>query len=119
MATGRLCQTASFIDDGSGSTAKGTVRELVDTCLGPYNGEKQLGYACTLNVETLASKKCEGPSEQKANLFLCSHAFIDDFSPWEPLNNVVLRQFTGGNNITAARKNLSEFVFKFRGQLFL
>ena len=65
LATGRLYQTASFIDDGSGSTAKGTVRELVDSCLGPYNGDRQLGYTCTLNVETLASKKCEGPSGRR------------------------------------------------------
>jgi hypothetical protein len=72
-----------------------------------------------LTVESLASKKCEGPTEQKANLFLCSHAFIDDFSPWEPLNNVVLRQFSGGNMITAARKNQPELVFRFAGQVYL
>jgi hypothetical protein len=87
--------------------------------VGVFNGREQLGYSCTLNVETLASKRQEGPTEQKANMFLCSHAFIDDFSPKEPLNNVTLRQLTGGNNLTAARKNMPEFVFKFYGQLFL
>jgi hypothetical protein len=119
QANGNLCQTVSFIDEGSGSTAKGTVRALVDTCLGQFNGDKQLGYSSTLNVESLASKKGEGPTEQKANLFLCSHAFIDDFSPWEPLNNVVLRQFSGGNMITAARKNQPELVFRYTGQIYL
>ena len=116
---GALCQTASFVDDGSGSTCKGTVRELVETCIGVHNGKEQAGYSCTMTVETLATKKAEAPSEQKANLFLCSHGFIDDFSPNEPLNNVALRQLTGGNNLTAARKGACEQVFKFRGQIFL
>ncbi len=116
---GSLCQTVSFIDDGSGSTSKGTVRELVESCVGVHNGKEQIGYSCTLNVEALANKKAEAPSEQKANLFLCSHAFIDDFSPNVPLNNVALRQLTGGNNLTAARKGGAEGVFKFRGQIYL
>ena len=116
---GKLCQSASFVDDGSGSTGKGTIRELVDSCLGVHNGKDQTGYVCTLNVEALATKKSEAPSEQKANLFLCSHAFIDDFSPNKPLNNVALRQLTGGNNLTAARKHQGEIIFKFKGQLIL
>jgi hypothetical protein len=107
------------VDDGSGSTGKGTIRELVDSCLGVHNGKDQTGYVCTLNVEALATKKSEAPSEQKANLFLCSHAFIDDFSPNKPLNNVALRQLTGGNNLTAARKHQGEIIFKFKGQLIL
>jgi hypothetical protein len=114
-----LCQSASMIDDGRGSTGKGTTRELIELGVGVYTGREQLGYSCTLNVETLASKKQEGPTEQTANMFLCSHAFIDDFSPREPLNNVTLRQLTGGNNLKAARKSMPEFVFKFYGQLFL
>jgi hypothetical protein len=116
---GSLCQTASFVDDGSGSTCKGTVRELVEACIGVHNGKEQVGYSCTMTVETLSTKKAEAPSEQKANLFMCSHAFIDDFSPNEPLNNVALRQLTGGNNLTAARKGAAEQVFKFKGQIFL
>jgi hypothetical protein len=119
QAKSNLCQTVSFLDEGSGSTAKGTVRALIEACLGAYAGEKQLGYCSTLTVESLAQKKCEGPTEQKANLFLCSHAFIDDFSPWEPLNNVALRQFSGGNSITAARKGMPEIVFRFVGQVYL
>ncbi len=67
---GALCQSASFVDDGSGSTVKGTVRELVETCVGDHNGKEQLGYSATLNEEALASKKAEAPSEQKANLSL-------------------------------------------------
>ena len=66
---GNLCQGVPFVDDGSGSTAKGTVRELVDSCLRVHNGKEQTGYVCTLNVEALASKKDEAPSEQKSNLF--------------------------------------------------
>ena len=118
-APGALCQTATFLDDGSGSTGKGTLRELVESCDGVHNGKEQLGYACTLTAEALCSKKCEAPSEQKANLFLSAHSFIDDFSPNTPLNNVALRQLTGGNNLTAARKNAAEHVFKFNGQLYL
>ena len=118
-APGALCQTATFLDDGNGSTGKGALRELVETCDGVHNGKEQLGYACTLTAEALCSKKCEAPSEQKANLFLCAHSFIDDFSPNTPLNNVALRQLTGGNNLTAARKNAAEHVFKFNGQLYL
>ena len=118
-APGKLCQSVSFIDDGSGSTGKGSNRELVETCLGVHNGRDQLGYCCTLNVEALAAKTAEGPSEQKANLFGCSHAFIDDFSPNAPLNNTVLRQVTGGNNLTAARKHAGEVIFKFKGQVIL
>lgn len=52
-------------------------------------------------------------------MFLCSHTFVDDFSPIEPINNVALRQLTGGNNLSAARKHAAEHVFKFRGQLIL
>jgi hypothetical protein len=108
-----------MVDDGSGSTGKGTTRELIEMSAGVHNGREQLGYTATLNVETLACKKNEGPTEQKSNMYLCSHAFIDDFSPKEPLNNVTLRQLTGGNNLTAARKNGAELVFKFPGQLIL
>ncbi len=66
---GALCQSASFVDDGSGSACKGTVRELVDVCVGVHNGKEQMGYSCTLNVEALTSKKAEAPNEQKSNLF--------------------------------------------------
>jgi phage/plasmid-associated DNA primase len=35
------------------------------------------------------------------------------------LNNVTLRQLTGGNNLTAARKHQGEVIFKFKGQIVL
>ena len=106
------------MDDGSGSTGKGTARELIDTCLGVFNGDAQRGYTCTLTAQALTTKG-EAPSEQRSNLYLCSHAFVDDFSPEEPINNPTLRQYTGGNNITAARKHKGDVIFKFKGQVIL
>lgn len=117
--TGVRCQVSTFKDAGDGSTAKGTLRELCESSLGTYNGDAQLGYSCVLTQETIQTKKQEAPSEQTSNLFLCKHAWVDDFKPSKPLCTAVLRQLSGGNNITAARKHGREHQFKFRGQLFL
>ena len=112
-------QIATFMDDGEGSTCKGTLRELCDSCLGVFTGEGQLGYCAVIKQETIILKKGESPSEQLSNLFLCKHAWLDDFSTQKALNNAVLRSLCGGNNLTAARKHCKEQVFKFSGQFFL
>jgi len=117
--TGVRCQVATMKDNGDGSTAKGTLRELCEESLGTYNGEVQLGYSCVLKQETIQTKDREAPSEQQSNLYLCKHAWVDDFKPTKPLCTAVLRQLSGGNNLTAARKHGREYQFKFRGQLFL
>ena len=117
--TGVRCQVATMKDNGDGSTAKGTLRELCEESLGTYNGEVQLGYSCVLKQETIQTNDREAPSEQTSNMYLCKHAWVDDFKPSKPLCTAVLRQLSGGNNITAARKHGRENQFKFRGQLFL
>jgi len=117
--TGTRCQIATFKDGGGGSTAKGTVRELAEQCLGCNNGDTQRGYVAVLSQETLQVRDSEGPSEQKSNLFLTKHAWVDDFKPTKPISTAVLRQISGGNNITQARKHAKEFTFKFDGQTIL
>eukprot|EP00969_Alexandrium_andersonii_P270059 11936730-Alexandrium_andersonii.AAC.1 len=117
--TGLRCQVATMKDSGDGSTGKGTLRELCEACLGTFNGDAQLGYSAVLKQEVLQVKDKEAPSEQTSNMYLCKHAWVDDFKPSKPLCTAVLRQLSGGNSITAARKHGREVTFKFRGQLFL
>ena len=117
--TGVRCQVATLKDCGDGSTGKGTLRELCEECLGTFNGDAQLGYSAVLKQETLQTKDKEAPSEQTSNMYLAKHAWVDDFKPTKPLCTAVLRQLSGGNNITSARKHGREQTFKFRGQLFL
>ena len=116
---GPRTQVVTFMDEGDGSTGKGTLRELCDECLGLHSGGLQRGYSAVLKQETLVVRKNEGPSEQLSNVNQCRHAWVDDFAPTVPLSTAVLRQLSGGNNITAARKNAKELAFKFTGQLFL
>lgn len=116
---GPRTQVASLMDSGDGGTGKGTLRDLCEECLAPNNGGTQRGYAAVLKQETLQVKKTEGPSEQISNTFQCRHAWVDDFAPTVPLSTAVLRQLSGGNNITAARKHGKEVAFKFSGQLML
>lgn len=116
---GPRTQVATMMDDGRGSTGKGTLRDLCEECLGVHNGGKQLGYSAVLKQETLLVKKQESPSEQLSNVYQCRHAWVDDFAPSVPLSTAILRQLSGGNNITAARKFAKETAFKFTGQLLL
>jgi phage/plasmid-associated DNA primase len=116
--SGRV-QIATMKDDGQGATAKGTLRQLADSCLGLFNGESCRGYSCVIKQETLRVSKEEKPSEQMANLALCKHAWVDDFSTKHPISNAVLRQLCGGNTLTAARKHGREVPFRFHGQFFL
>jgi len=117
--TGFRCQVATLKDCGDGSSGKGTLRELCEESLGTYNGDAQLGYSAVLKQETIQAKDKEAPSEQTSNMHLCKHAWVDDFKPTKPLCTAVIRQLSGGNNITSARKHGREFTFKFRGQLML
>ncbi|CAJ1443076.1 unnamed protein product, partial [Effrenium voratum] len=96
--------TVCYLDDGQGSTGKGTLRELCEECLGPFNGGSQRGYVAVMTQEALVVQKTEKPREQLANL---------------DLSGAVLRQISGGNNLTAARKFKGENVFKFHGMLMI
>ena len=117
--TGTRCQVASLVDDGTGGTSKGTFRELAETALGVHNGKTQLGYSAVGRQEMIVAKGQEAPSELTANIFLCKHLWIDDFKPEQPLTTAILRQISGQNNLSSARKCQAEFVFKFKGQFFL
>ena len=57
-----------------------------------------------MTQEALVVQKTEKPREQLANLDRCKLAFVDDFKPTQDLSGAVLRQISGGNNLTAARK---------------
>ena len=46
-----LCQIVTMMDEGEGSTGKGTIRELSDQSLGVYNGQDRLGYSCVVGQE--------------------------------------------------------------------
>jgi len=117
--TGFRCQVATMADRGEGCTSKGTLRELMEQCLGVHNGRTQLGYSAVGRQEMVTSKNAEAPSELSANLFLCKNLWIDDFKPQQPLTTAILRQMSGQNNLSAARKGKCEFVYKYRGQVFL
>jgi hypothetical protein len=114
-----LTQVCTFMDEGDGSTGKGTIRELSDQSLGLFNGQDRRGYSCVLTQEALVAKKEEKPSELLSNLAYCKHAWVDDFKPSQPLSSNILRNLSGGNFITAARKNKGNEIFKFHGQLLL
>ena len=119
VGRGPFTEFASYLDDGQGSTGKGTLRELCEECLGPFNGGSQRGYVAVMTQEALVVQKTEKPREQLANLEGCKLAFVDDFKPTQDLSGAVLRQISGGNNLTAARKFKGENVFKFHGMLMI
>ncbi|CAJ1442726.1 unnamed protein product, partial [Effrenium voratum] len=119
VGRGPFTEFASYLDDGQGSTGKGALRELCEECLGPFNGGSQRGYVAVMTQEALVVQKTEKPREQLANLEGCKLAFVDDFKPTQDLSGAVLRQISGGNNLTAARKFKGENVFKFHGMLMI
>ena len=119
MGRGPFTEFASYLDDGQGSTGKGALRELCEECLGPFNGGSQRGYVAVMTQEALVVQKTEKPREQLANLEGCKLALVDDFKPTQDLSGAVLRQISGGNNLTAARKFKGENVFKFHGMLMI
>ena len=59
-STGTFTQIASMLDDGNGSTGKGTLRELSELCLGVHNGASQRGYAAVVRQEVLVLLRCLG-----------------------------------------------------------
>jgi len=112
---GGKCELVTYKDDGSGSTAKGTTRAMMDVMLGVYNGAEKRGYSCVLGVEILAVKTKEAPSELKTNMQGCCHSWFDDFKPEHPLALSEARSLTGQNTLTAARKNKGNDVFNYDG----
>ena len=104
-AGGRM-EYSTWMDDGQGSTAKGTVRAWCETCLGIFsNNEAARGYVGVMTQQAVAPKARsagEAPTEQWANLEGCCMAFIDDFniSPENPLDNAALKRISGMNNLT-------------------
>ena len=111
-------------DDGIGSTGKGTFRALCETVLGTYTGGQQNGYCCVITHAALlppSRGEVERPSEQWSNLRGCCMCFCDDFTATAavPLSTAKLRQISGLNNLTVARKNKPEETFIFHGTLYL
>ncbi|CAJ1456402.1 unnamed protein product, partial [Effrenium voratum] len=93
VGRGPFTEFASYLDDGQGSTGKGTLRELCEECLGPFNGGSQRGYVAVMTQEALVVQKTEKPREQLANL--------------------------EGTCPAPARKFKGENVFKFHGMLMI
>ena len=121
-AQGRM-EVSTFFDEGDGSTGKGTCRKYVEEACGTYTGKEQRGYVAVMTHHALAPDKGGGekPREQWANLDGCIFALVDDFKATDklPLCNASMRQISGGNGVTAARKGQSEKVFDFDGLLIL
>ncbi|CAJ1411110.1 unnamed protein product, partial [Effrenium voratum] len=69
--------------------------------------------------EALTVGKQERPREQFANLQGSRFAWVDNFAPNQRLCSAVLRQISGGNTLTAARKGRGENIFSFHGDLLL
>ena len=114
----RRVQVASLMDDGSGSTGKGTFRECSDKYLGMNTGDANIGYASQIRQGLFDISSGDPPSEQLANMQGCKHVWMDDFDHHRMINNAALRELTGGNTITAARKHKQHDAFQFRGQIF-
>ncbi len=115
---------STWRDDEDGSTGKGTGRSWIEAANGTFNGGEQRGYSAVITQAALAPKgrnQAEGPKEQFANLEGCCFAFCDDFkaNSKNPLDNAVLRQISGKNLLTAARKGKGERCFVFNGHLIL
>jgi len=116
-------EVSSWYDDGEGSTGKGTCRKLIDESCGIYTGGEQRGYCCVMTHHAIAPdhRGGEKPKEQWANMEGCIFAWVDDFKATSkfPLSNASMRQISGGNGLTAARKGMPERVFDFNGHLIL
>ncbi len=117
------CEHYTMFDDGCGSTSKGTIRELFEALLGTFTGSEQRGYCGVLSRACLqeAGKAEQGvlrPNEQMSNLKGSCLGWLDDFqAKGNPLSAEKLRQISGGNSLTSARKNKGEETFKFNGTL--
>ena len=91
-----------------GSNLKGTLRKLIEEFLDTYTGGSNRGYSCILDPGVLMVNKAgEAPSEVMSNLKGCRFSFSDDFhvTKEHPLCATLMRRLSGGNKLTAARKN--------------
>jgi hypothetical protein len=93
--------------------------------LGTFTGGEQRGYCGVLTKACLmdgpASEQGKlSPNEQLSNLAGSVIGWCDDFAAASsPLSAEKLRQISGNNSLTAARKNKGELTFKFNGMLVL
>lgn len=111
-------------DDGIGSSAKGTLRAAYEDAMGNNNGGAQRGYCGIMDIACLAHENIQGgapkPNEQLANCKGCALVFVDDFDATQvKLSAAKLRQLSGGNNLTVARKYKGEEIFTFDALLIL
>ena len=112
----------TMMDEGSGSTAKGTLRELFEAQLGVFTGGEHRGYTAVITKACLQENRGERgkmtPNEELSNMKGSVLSFCDDFDAKDnPLSSEKLKQISGGNSLTAARKNKGNEVFKFNGML--
>jgi hypothetical protein len=93
------------------------VRALLEAAVGPNTSGEHRGYVAVLSHGALVADATHGdkPAEQWANIAGSVIAFADDFDTQRraPLSSAKLRHVSGGNTLTAARKNKGENVFLF------
>ena len=98
-----------------GGNLKGTLRKLLDDLLGTFDGSTDRGYSVVMPPEVLtATNKSEGPSEVESNLSGSKAVFCDDFVTDHGLllNSALLRRYSGGNKLSAARKHKGNTNFE-------
>ena len=101
----------------AGGNLKGTLRKLMEELLGTFTGGSNRGYSAVVPPEVVLTggkAKGEGPSEVTANLRGSRAAFVDDFATVGAvkLDAALLRRWSGGNRLTAARKNRANEDFE-------
>ena len=113
----------TMMDGKEGSTAKGTIRALMDAVGGLFNGLDQRGYCSVMSLGAMTADTSAGdaPSEKFSNLHGCFQSFIDDFSATDqmPVSNEKLRQVSGLNNLSPSRKHKADKGFVYWGLLTL
>ena len=98
-----------------GGNLKGTLRKLLDDLLGTFDGSTDRGYSVVMPPEVITTfGKSEGPSEVESNLSGSKAVFCDDFVTENGLllNSALLRRFSGGNKLSAARKRKGNTNFE-------
>lgn len=121
--TGGRMEYSTWRDDGDGSTGKGTARSWIEASCGIFDGKDSRGYVGILSVNTLMHRREGGekPAEQLANLEGSIFGICDDFKATgrAPLDTALLRQLSGKNAVSAARKNKGERGFVVHGHIIL